>query len=281
MEINPKLVLPPLFKLRDDVGDLTDLKNSLKEQGQLIPIIVRKENEKYRLIDGHRRWTAILELGWDTIKSDIIEGDDKQALVAAIVANLERKDFDPIETAKAFNLYITEKGYGSAKDLAGKLGKSESYVSKTLTILNLPDEPFEAIKAGRLSPTHGMELARLDTKKATELAEAIKETDLDSKQTRKAVSFIINQGMNVPQAVHTVLNYPEIEVPRHTTKFDSLKMARQQIVLTLQKALKNIDFHLDTLEDGPEKAVWIRDVRYKLHELINSALKVQKEYSKG
>lgn len=281
MDVNVKSILSPLFKLRDDIGNLDELKNSLKEQGQLIPIIVRQEGEKYRLIDGHRRWTACLELGWETIKADIIEGDDKKALLSAIIANLERKDLDPIEEAKALHLYIKEKGYGSATELAKEISKSDAWVSQRLGLLNLPDETFQEIKTGRLTPTHGIELARLDTEQAIELTNVAKEVDLDTNQLRKAVGFIKNANMNVPQAVHTVLHNPDIEVPKQTVKFDPIKMARQQIVLTLQKALKNLDFHLDSLEEGPERGIWIRDVRYKLHELINVAQKIQKEYSKN
>ena len=290
MEIAVKSILSPLFKLRDDVGDLSELKNSLKEQGQLIPIIVRKDvietskgiwEDRYRLIDGHRRWTACLELGWEQIRADVIEGDDKKALLSAIIANLERRDLDPIEEAKAFNLYINEKGYGSAVELANAISRTESWMSQRLGLLDLPDDTLQEIKTGRLTPTHGIELARLDTEQAVELTNIAKEVDLDTNQLRKAVGFIKNANMNVPQAVHTVLHNPDIEVPKQTVKFDAIKMARQQIVLTLQKALKNIDFHLDGLEEGPERGIWIRDVRYKLHELINVAQKIQKEYSKG
>ena len=141
MEIAVKSILSPLFKLRDDIGNLSELKNSLKEQGQLIPIIVRKDvietskgiwEDRYRLIDGHRRWTACLELGWEQIRADIIEGDDKKVLLSAIIANLERKDLDPIEEAKALHLYIKEKGYGSATELAKEISKSDAWVSQRL-----------------------------------------------------------------------------------------------------------------------------------------------------
>lgn len=277
MDVQTNLVLPPLFKLRDDVGDLTELKGSIRDQGQLIPIIVRQEGEKYRLIDGHRRWTATLELGLPTIKVDVIEASNEKALVAALISNMERKTMDPIEEAKAFNLYISEKGYGSAVELARKISRSEAYISHTLDLLKLPDNTLELIKSKELSASHGKELARLDTDKATELGEFAVKAELSKDQTQKAVSFV-KGGMSVPQAVHTVVNNPDVRVPKDITKFDAVKMARNNVVLTLEKALKNIDFYLGDLGESPEHGVWVREVRFPTHELINKALKLQKEY---
>ena len=278
-EINTSDILTPLFKLRDDIGDLDELKNSLKEHGQLIPIIVRKEGEKYRLIDGHRRWVAAKEIGLSILKTEIIESDDKEALESALIANIQRRTMDPIDEAKAFDLYVSKKGYGSASELARKLGVTPTYISRKLDLLGLPDETFADIKTGALSATHGSELSKLRIDKISEVAEIAKESDLSTIQLRKAVSFV-NIGMEPAQAVHTVLHNPEIEVPKHIDKFDAVKMARQNIVLSLQKALKNVDFQLDTLGESPEKAVWVRDLRYPLHELINKGLNLQKEYDK-
>jgi len=271
-------IRPPKHKLRDDLGDLTELKISMQNM-QLHPVIVRHLSQNlYELITGHRRWMAAIELKWEYIETKIVQVDNKTALEIAIQENFERKDMDPLEEAKAFKLYIKDHGYGSTGDLAKKLGVSDSLISDRMSLLNLPEEVFPHGKTSNLSTSHLETISRLETKQAVDLSNIIEKVGLTTEQTQKATKFI-QTGHSAEEAVRTVLEFPDM-TPLQAQKYNPVKMAREEIVSTLLRALKSVDFSLDKLPEGPEKGVWTGRIRYKLHELVNDANRVKREVSK-
>jgi len=271
-------IRPPKHKLRDDLGDLTELKISMQNM-QLHPVIVRHlSQDLYELITGHRRWMAAIELKWEYIEAKIVQVDNKTALEIAIQENFERKDMDPLEEAKAFKLYIKDHGYGSTGDLAKKLGVSNALISDRMSLLNLPEEVFPHGKSSNLSTSHLETISRLETKEAVELSNIIEKVSLTTDQTQKATKFI-QTGHSAEEAVRTVLEFPDM-TPLQAQKYNPVKMAREEIVSTLLRALKSVDFSLDKLPEGPEKGVWTGRIRYKLHELVNDANRVKREVSK-
>ena len=271
-------IRPPKHKLRDDLGDLTELKISMQNM-QLHPVIVRHLSQNlYELITGHRRWMAAIELKWEYIETKIVQADNRTALQIAIQENFERKELDPIEEAKAFKSYIHDNGYGSAVDLAKILGISESQISHRMSILGNPEEVLTHVKSGTLSATHAETISRLDTKNAVDLTNIVEKVGLTTDQTDKATKFI-QSGHSAEEAVRTVLEFPDM-TPLQAQKYNPVKMAREEIVSTLLRALKSVDFSLDKLPEGPEKGVWTGRIRYKLHELVNDANRVKREVSK-
>ena len=235
-------ILPPRFKLREDIGDLANLKESLKIR-QLQDIIVRPKNGKYELIAGFRRWVSAKELKWNEIDAKVLDVDDKEALEIALTENIERKEMDPIEEANAFKLYIHDRGYGSATELAAKIGVSDAYISKRVSLLSLDHDTFDRVKTQKISPSHGEELVGLPTAQAISLADYIENTDLTRDQTKKAVDYV-RLGLDVPQAVQAVLNFPDMAAPEKGLKYNPITVAREQIHLSLSKCLKSIDMSL-------------------------------------
>lgn len=145
--------------VRTELGDLQDLVESFTQVGMLQPIVVRREGGRLIVVAGHRRLAAAQHLGWadvPVVLRPIAAGD---VLLAMLHENGQRKDLDPIEEATAF---ATLKRREELTDLqlAARLGKSQSYVSGRLALLELPEEDQAAIRNGTMSLGLGTQRGR-------------------------------------------------------------------------------------------------------------------------
>ena len=279
VSLNLSQIRPPKYALRDSVGDLAELEASMKTHGLIQPIVVRPKANHYEIVAGHRRYVAALEIGWSEVAVSVIDVDDKTAFLLSLTENIERKSLDPIEEAKAFHAYTSKYGYGSVTDLAKIITRSEGYIRHTIELLKLPDELRTRVRSQELTATHGEELTRLPNQQAIELGNEVRDVGLTTDQTRIAVDYV-KAGLSVDQAVKRVIDFPDLAPPKEHQKFDSVKVAREQIELSLHQALKSLDYNLGMLVDAVEKKTWIRDVRYPLHELLNVAIHTRKEFDK-
>ncbi len=136
--------------------DLTELTNSIREQGLLQPILIRphpSRGGKFQIIAGERRWRAAKLAGLDRIPSFLRDLPDTAASAAALVENLQRQDLNPIEEAEGFKRLISDFGL-TQDDLAKAIGKSRSHVANLVRLLNLPDEVIQHVRKGTLSAGH-------------------------------------------------------------------------------------------------------------------------------
>ena len=147
-----------------DEENLEDLKNSIKERGVIQPIIVRKSNEgnsKYQIIAGERRWLAARRAGLHDIPAVVTEADDLKSLEFAIVENVQRHDLNPLEEAQGYKKLIDEFSYDQEK-VSKFIGKSRSYITNSLRLLNLPDDVQKQIEHKKISAGHAKILVGLD-----------------------------------------------------------------------------------------------------------------------
>jgi len=128
---------------------ITDLANSIKENGLLQPITVLKnDDDSYTIVFGHRRVAAYEYLGKTEIEANIVTSLDNQDLVIApIVENLQRKDMEPIETAMALNRVLKMGIIKTQHDLSVSLGITQGRISKLLAILKLSDSVLEEVSS--------------------------------------------------------------------------------------------------------------------------------------
>ena len=111
---------------------------SIKEHGVLQPIVVTKEEGKYKIVAGERRWRASKLAGLKTMPAIVRTLDSQHRLEISIIENAQREDLNAIELATAYAKLKTQFNM-SAKDIAARIGKSEAAVVNTMRLLNLPD----------------------------------------------------------------------------------------------------------------------------------------------
>lgn len=145
-------------RLSFDAKELIELSNSIKMNGLIQPIIVRKSDIfGYELIAGERRLRASQLAGLTTIPAVIKDISNKDSMHQAIVENLQRSNLNPLEEAKAFQ-NILEKEEMTHNQLAQYMGKSRPYISNSLRLLQLPKSIKEAIENHHISSGHARAL---------------------------------------------------------------------------------------------------------------------------
>jgi len=172
-----------------DEENLEDLTNSIKERGVIQPIIVRKsnaDNSKYEIIAGERRWLAARKAGLHDIPVVITDADDLKSLEFAIVENVQRHDLNPLEEAQGYKRLIDEFSYDQEK-VSKFIGKSRSYITNTLRLLNLPDEVLKFVEAKKISAEHAKILVGHEN--ALFIAKKIIEKKLSVRQTENFVKI--------------------------------------------------------------------------------------------
>mgnify|MGYP001413382421 CR=1 FL=1 len=184
-------IIPNKYQPRKnfDEGMLDDLSNSIKERGVIQPIIVRKsnsENSKYEIIAGERRWLAASKAGLHDIPVVVTEADDLKSLEFAIVENVQRHDLNPLEEARGYKRLIDEFSYDQAK-VSKFIGKSRSYITNALRLLNLPEDVLSHVEEKKLSSGHAKILVGLQN--ASFIAAKIIEKKLSVRQSENFVKI--------------------------------------------------------------------------------------------
>jgi ParB family chromosome partitioning protein len=138
---------------RFDDAHLTELAGSIRENGVLQPVVVRRAGDRYQLVVGERRLRASRMAGKATIPAIVRDIEDDDSLKFALLENLQREDLTPVEEARGYA--ALRDGFGlSVKDVAGMIGKDRSTVANTLRLLNLPPRVIELLEQGRLTAGH-------------------------------------------------------------------------------------------------------------------------------
>lgn len=145
-----------------DEAALQALADSIAEYGLLQPLVVRPVQGGYQLIAGERRMRACQLLGKSSVPVVVRQADDRQALLLALLENLQREDLNPLEEAKAFHRLSSEFNLTQG-EIAGGVGKDRSTVANSLRLLKLPDDVQQDLSLGRLSAGHARPLLALET----------------------------------------------------------------------------------------------------------------------
>ena len=155
--------------------DLSQLADSIKQHGVLQPIVVRRKGDgSFELIAGERRLRASKLAGLRQIPAIIRNSSDEQALVLALMENLQREDLNPMEAARAYHRMMKEFGL-TQEGIAQQLGRERSSVANIARLVNLPHEIQQLVESGRLTTGHakvllGISKAELQIKLARQIA---------------------------------------------------------------------------------------------------------------
>lgn len=185
-EIELDKIIPNRYQPRKTFNDesISELAQTLKEQGLLQPIVVRQDpqdSEKYEIIAGERRFRAAQSLKWAKIPAIVEEMDDEKVASLALIENLQRENLNPIDEAQAY-VELMKVNNLTQTDLAKQVGKTQSYVANKIRLLKLTPKVQSFLVSKKISQRHGRALL------------ALNQIDQD-----RAVSEIVKNGMTVKE----------------------------------------------------------------------------------
>ena len=170
-----------------DDEKIAELATSIKENGLIQPLIVRKYNRNYQIIAGERSYRACKLAGLKTVPCIIKDIDDKQMDTYAIIENIQREDLTPIEEANAYKTLIDTYGM-SQTELANKVGKKQSTIANKLRLLKLSDEVKDALKSKQITERHARAMLSLQPEKQEEVLHEVIDKSLNVKQTETLIN---------------------------------------------------------------------------------------------
>lgn len=136
-----------------DESALAELAESIRENGVLQPLLVRKKGQNYEIIAGERRYQASKLAGLDEVPVIIKDVDDQKMMELALIENLQRSDLNPIEEAKGYQQLI-KKSKMTQEALAKAVSKSRSSITNSLRLLDLPEEVQQFLFEGKMTAGH-------------------------------------------------------------------------------------------------------------------------------
>jgi len=173
-------------------GDrIEELAVTIEEHGLLQPIVVRKQGTGYEIIAGERRYRAVRSLGWETIPAIVKEMTDETTASLALIENLQRGYWTPIDEAEAYERLLALQDI-TQEVLARKLGRSQSTIANKLRLLRLPMDVREALKQRTITERHARALLPLkdEALQVTVLAEIL-EREWNVKETERRVERLM------------------------------------------------------------------------------------------
>jgi ParB family chromosome partitioning protein len=188
-ELPVDLIEPSPHQARREIPpeQLAELAESIRSEGLLQPVVVRRQGGKFTLIAGERRWRAFLQLGIKAIPARVVEASDASAAVLGLIENLQREGLNPVDEAHGYASLIRDFDL-TQETAAGRVGKSRAAVANALRLLALDAEIQGFLAKGLLSTGHAKVLLGVeDTARRTVLARQVIEDGLSVRATEKLV----------------------------------------------------------------------------------------------
>jgi len=255
----------PATNLRTSkVLNIEVLANSIRQHGLLHPIVVKPRLNYFEIVAGYRRYLACKSLHWKMIPCHVVNLDDIQTIEIAMVENIRRKSFTPLEEANAFKIYVSDHGWGSVTELSKKIGRSSSSIVRRIALQDLPCDILEDIKSSELSPSTAEELLPVkDAKKQSHLAKLIARRHLTTKNVRN----IVKNGLNDENKTDNAKSRNQLR------SFD-------KSIVALRIALNRIATIIE--EERDEKNIFVHELllhqRNVLNDQIDVLIKAKRKY---
>lgn len=192
---------------------LNELASSIKEHGIFQPVILKKSIQGYEIVAGERRCRAAKMVGLEEVPAIIVDFTDQQMMEIALLENIQREDLNAIEEAQAYQTMM-EKLQLNQSQLAKRIGKSRTYITNTLRLLNLPEKIQGYVLSGKLTMGHARALITLEKETALKIAKRV----IDENLTVRDVENIV-KGLELQQARK---NKPKVEKPKEYVYVEGL-----------------------------------------------------------
>jgi ParB family chromosome partitioning protein len=228
-----------------DESKLQELTESIKENGILEPLIVRRVDQGYELIVGERRWRAAQKAGLKEVPVLIKEAEGREALELSLIENLQRENLNPIEEAEAFQRLAEEFNISQA-ELATRIGKDRTTITNALRLLKLPLEVRNQLLQNRITSGHARAILSLETKE----------------KQKELCSLIIQKGLSVREAEAIAKRWSE--KPKRTVAKGRRRGEVESQLISLQDSLRQ---HLGTkVRIAPKGKKGKIEIEYYSHE---------------
>lgn len=187
-------------RLSIDPDALQELAESIKAQGLVQPVVVRKlDSGEYELIAGERRWRASQIAGLHTIPAIVRDIPDQAAAAMSLIENIQREDLNPLEEAIAMSRLIADFGL-THQQTAESVGRSRTAVSNLLRLLDLEDGTKELLDTGKIDMGHARALLALSANQQTETAKQVANKQLSVRETEKLVKRLTHDQSSKSKA---------------------------------------------------------------------------------
>ncbi|MDQ2086023.1 ParB/RepB/Spo0J family partition protein [Herbivorax sp. ANBcel31] len=177
-----------------DEKSLEQLSESIKEHGIVQPIIVKKEDELYRIVAGERRWRAARLLGIKKVPAIVRDFSNKQVMEIALIENIQREDLNPIEEAEAYERLLTDHNM-TQEQISNSIGKSRSAIANSLRLLALKESIKNFLVNGQITSGHARALLSIEsTEEQESICKEVIDNDMNVRETEKLIKNIKNKN---------------------------------------------------------------------------------------
>ena len=236
-------ILPNPFQPRkefDETG-INELAASIRENGLIQPVTVRKAGERYELVTGERRLMACRSLGWTLIPALINDVNDREMAQLALIENIQREDLNAIEEAEAYRTILADGGM-TQEQLADKLGKSQSAIANKLRLLHLDESVRDALAKKKITERHGRAILTLKPD-----------------QQKKALDYIVSNNLTVKDTEKYIERYYTLNPDNQKDFIKCFGVSTRIAVNTIRQAvnsLRKVNMDIDVTEqDNPDDYV--------------------------
>lgn len=222
---------------------LNELAESISNYGLIQPIVVKKNEDYYKIITGERRWRASRIAGLKAVPCIVKEYSSQETLEVSLIENIQRENLNPIEEAKAYNILINEFNL-TQENVAEKVGKSRSNITNILRLLNLDSRVQNFIIENKITSGHARALLAIeDNNIQFELAEKIIEDSLSVRQVEllvKSMNNKLNKPLKKEEPEEDNPIYKNIEL-----EFSNILGTKVQISRNKKKGKIEIEYYSD------------------------------------
>lgn len=212
---------PEQPRTRFPESSLDELAQSIRANGVVQPIVVRRIGERYQIVAGERRWRASQRAGLRRIPAVIREVSDEKLLELALVENIQRQELNPIEEANAYRKLIDKVGL-TQEMIAERVGKDRTVITTFLRLLRLPTEIQRMIEDGGLTAGHGRALLMTNDAK---LQRAVANSAIEHRWSVRETEKAIKKG--VSRSSQSIENKSVIPTPDANMKAAETKLVRR------------------------------------------------------
>ena len=207
-EIEPNVGQP---RKKFDDQKLMQLSDSIKEHGIVQPIIVRREDNIYKIVAGERRWRAARLAGLVSVPVIIKDVSNKQVMEMALIENIQREDLNPIEEAEAYERLLNEYSM-TQEELSKSIGKNRSTIANIVRLLALCEKVKESLIDGEISSGHARALLSIEEKEIQEkVCKEIIEKSLNVREAENLVKRIQANNKEIKRVKNDDENIIKIE----------------------------------------------------------------------